>query len=83
MNGKPTLVFKMKRVQPKLAVAMDRDNPEDFEVLQIVSSRDAKDLHLYQPFFIFGFLQKMVKLCIIKLKLKLKEQRIGQFLEAL
>ena len=30
MNGKPTLVFKMRRVQPKLAVAMDRDNPEAF-----------------------------------------------------
>ena len=30
MNGKPTFVFKISRVQAKLAIAIDRDNPEAF-----------------------------------------------------
>ena len=70
MNSKPVFVFKMNRVQAKMAMAMDRDNPEAF--LNGAYCFAHGTFKRYQGFltlssFVYvGLLRKMVNLCTIE-----------------
>ena len=67
MNGKPTFVSKMSRVQIKLAVAMDRGYPEDFLNREYCFSDGTIPRIFNSISFVYvGLLRKMFKLSIME-----------------
>ena len=70
MNGKPTFVSKMSRVQAKLAIAMDRDNPETFRngayCFADGTFKRCSGFVTLSAFAYVGLLQEMVKLCAME-----------------
>lgn len=70
MNSKPVFVFKMNRVQAKMAMAMDRDNPEAFlngaYCFAHGTFKRYRGFLTLSSFVYVGLLRKMVNLCTIE-----------------